>query len=90
MALHPLPGYGLVTLGKKYEHVSAATKVYDGATSGILETINPSIEQEGEYDGAKGNLVFWEELVTGSTLKRNGIEYSLVHLASLRGYEDLG
>lgn len=78
--LHPMPGYVLVELGSKYKHVTAATKSYEGATSGVVvESVTGLL---------KGDEVFWSELVAGNPIRQNDKSYVFVRIDRIEGYLD--
>jgi hypothetical protein len=81
MPLHPAPGYVLVEVEGKYQHVSAPAKAYEGATSGRVKAIR---QEDADYLGIKTNTptkVYWEELVSGN----RGTVF--VKVTEIRGFE---
>lgn len=88
MALEPLPGYVLVELGGKYHNVTASSKVYEGATEGIIQAVGV-VELKGFADPVSliGRRTFWSELVAGSPIARDGKSYVFVRIERLEGTE---
>lgn len=85
MSLHPLPGFALIELSAgKYQHVAAATKVYESKTSGKVISISSTTT---EYAGIVGRPVFWDEFKTMAPITRDDKEFTFVKLEDLQGYD---
>lgn len=82
MPIHPMPDYVLVELRGKFKNVTAPTKSYEGATTGIVK------EAAEEVDFLIGKRVFWEEQITGTQVERDGKAYAFVDIDDIRGYEN--
>ena len=85
MLLHPMPGYVLVELGRKYENVSAETKVYEQANSGKVGSLGPNIESDGPL--RVGNRIYWTELTAGAPITTDDGIYCFVPVRAIEGYE---
>jgi co-chaperonin GroES (HSP10) len=83
--LYALPGYALVELSAKYDHIEAPTKAYESKTSGILIDLEP---KEDGYELLFGRRVFWETYKEGAPIIRNGKEYTFIKIEDLMGVED--
>lgn len=90
MALKAAPGYVLVQVGGKYENVSTPTRAYEGATSGIVKFIRG---EDAEYLGIEAGTptqdfrVYWEELVSGATIRNEDGPVAFVKVTDIRGFE---
>lgn len=85
MLLHPMPGYIVVELGRKFKNVTAETKAYEQANSGIF--VDGEIPIGSRTSVKVGSRVFWTELRAGSPISTPGGLYCFVPVDAIEGYE---
>ena len=89
--LYPMPGYALMKLAGKYKNVSAETKSYEGATSGVL--ISVSLHTSDDPDIAKKwqraiyKTVYWSEHVSGHPITEGRDRYVFIRADLIEGYQ---
>ena len=94
--LHPMPGFALVKLAKKYESgLSVEKEKYATNSQGVLVSYQHSkesidrtpmnIDHVALYDGMLKKTVYFTPFEDGEIIKYDGAEYVFVPVEQLRG-----
>lgn len=93
ISLTPAPGYALVELGEKYSNIKIAARAYESKANGIVLASEPgglSVEEQAAWDELfVGKRAFWEELVAGAPITREGVDYAFIRIEAIQGYEEV-
>jgi len=85
MNLVPMKGFLLVELGTSYENINIATRAYEGKSNGLV--IGVAEADSSKHGWLENQHVFWDSMMEGSKVSREGKEYAFIRINQIQGYE---